>query len=52
MKLIKIINDLFKTNFDTALELYIESKCPTNTADVEKYQREYFEKQSNGYFYS
>jgi hypothetical protein len=52
MKLIKIINDLFNTKLQTSLELYIESKRPTNTADVEKYQREYFEKQSNGYFYS
>jgi len=52
MKLIKLINSIFKTNFDTALELYIASKRPTNTADVEKYQREYFDKKSNGYFYS
>lgn len=52
MKLIKLINNLFKTNFQTSLELYIESKRPMNTADVEKYQREYFEKKTNGYFYS
>jgi hypothetical protein len=51
MKLIKLINNIFKTNFETSLELYINSKSPLNTADVEKYQREYFDKKSNGYFY-
>lgn len=51
MKLIKLLNNLFKTNFETSLELYIASKRPTNTADVEKYQREYFDKKANGYFY-
>jgi hypothetical protein len=50
MKLIQILNKLFKTNFDTALELYIESKRPMNTADVERYQKEYFNKSNSGYF--
>lgn len=52
MKLIKLINNIFKTRFDTPLELYIASKSPMNTTDVEKYQREYFDKKTNGYFYS
>ena len=52
MKLIKLLNQFLKTNFKTSLDLYIESKCPTSTADVEKYQREYFDKKSTGYFYS
>lgn len=51
MKLIKLINNIFKTRFDTSLELYIASRNPINTADVEKYQKEYFDKKSNGYFY-
>ena len=51
MKLIKLINNIFKTNFDTSLELYINSKSPKSTADVEKFQREYFDKKSKGYFY-
>jgi len=51
MKLIKLLNQLFRTNFKTSLDLYISSKSPTCAADVEKYQREYFDKKATGYFY-
>ena len=50
MKLIQILNNLFKTNFQTPLELYIASKRPTCTADVENFSKEYFNKSSSGYF--
>ena len=52
MKLIKLLNQMFRTNFKTSLDLYISSKSPTCAADVEKYQREYFDKKATGYFYS
>jgi len=50
MKLFQILNKLFNTNLQTPLELYIASKGPTNTADVENFSKEYFNKSSSGYF--
>jgi hypothetical protein len=50
MNLLNLLKKLFKT--ETALELYVESKQPTNSADVEKHTRDYFTKSSTGYFYN
>ena len=51
MKVKRVNVKLFRTNFKTSLDLYISSKSPTCAADVEKYQREYFDKKATGYFY-
>jgi hypothetical protein len=50
MKLIKLINQYFNTKLQTSLELYIESKQPKNTADVENAAKDYFSKRNSGYF--
>jgi hypothetical protein len=50
MNLLNLLKKLFNTT--TALELYIESKQPTNTADIENATKDYFTKSANGYFYN
>jgi hypothetical protein len=50
MQLIKLINKFFSTNLTSSLDLYIQSKNPTNVADVEHLTKEYFDKVNLGYF--
>jgi hypothetical protein len=50
MNLLNLFKKLFKTT--SPLDLYIASKQPTNTADIENATKEYFHKAANGYFYN
>lgn len=48
MKLIKWITSLFKTpSYQESVEQYINSKYPTNTAEVEFWARRYDQMNSN-----
>jgi hypothetical protein len=50
MNLLNLLKNLFNTN--NALELYVQSKQPTNVCEVEKHTKDYFNKSSTGYFYN
>ena len=43
----KIINKLFGTGYESGLEKFVASKCPTSTAEVEFWCR-YYDQQRYG----
>ena len=47
-QLLKWFIQLFKTDYQTRLEQYIEVRCPTSVGDVEYLEREYSRYQNRG----
>ena len=50
--MLNFLKQLFETQLrsNSALELYITSKNPQNSIDVERYTRDYHTKVNQGYF--